>query len=282
MPEAQDPYLQAGTDVLRNVVGLRNPQTLATYEYEVSALRMAEFQHHPIEGRFDLRHLCAIHRHIFQDVYAWAGEIRTVSISKGGSFFATSSRLQSSGIALHNALVRENFLRGLHRERFVERLTEHLSDWNALHPFREGNGRATRTFIRQLAWQAGYDLDTRRIAQDVPGWNDACRDSFFGHQERLGGILSRAVRHRRAIAFESLERTAALRQHPELAPLYRSLDDIATQAGQALPGAPAQQAAVLARVRGALVQALDSGLPVTSPALQARATIAPAHVQPAL
>lgn len=115
---------------------------------------MAELQLRPISGRFDLDHLQAIHRHVFQDVYAWAGELRQINLAKGGSVFTDGRQLEGEGARVFGALAAEKHLRGLQKAAFVERLAVYYGAINTLHPFREGNGRATQTFLRQLARQA--------------------------------------------------------------------------------------------------------------------------------
>lgn len=87
--EFADPYVYPGTDVLKNKPGLRDSEAVRRYEYEQTVSRAAELQASPVAGKFDLQHLKAIHKHLFQDVYAWAGEVRTVNIAKGGDSFAS-------------------------------------------------------------------------------------------------------------------------------------------------------------------------------------------------
>ena len=88
MTGSTDPYVYPGTTVLKNLRELRETEALATFEAQATANRIRKLIRKPIQGKFDVAHLCAIHRYIFQDVFAWAGEIRSVSISKGGFFFA--------------------------------------------------------------------------------------------------------------------------------------------------------------------------------------------------
>lgn len=133
-----------------------------------------------------------IHGHIFQDVYDWAGSIRTVDIARAGQMFCRPAFLESEGKRLAEALAREKLLRGLDRTAFIERLAEHNGDWNALHPFRDGNGRATREFFRQLATRAGYELDLTKIERDA--WNEASARSFKGDAKPLRDVLEAAVR----------------------------------------------------------------------------------------
>ena len=80
MPDSSDPYTYPGTDVLRNILDIRDLQQLAAFEANATTARLIELDAAPIEGRADIAHLQAIHRYVFQDVYPWAGEFRTVNI----------------------------------------------------------------------------------------------------------------------------------------------------------------------------------------------------------
>ena len=101
MPESSDPYTYPGTDVLRNFFDIRDPPQLAAFEANARAARLIELDAAPLDGRFGLAHLKAIHRYIFQDVYPWAGEFRTVNISKGGHLFGDGAFVEP---ALHGVL----------------------------------------------------------------------------------------------------------------------------------------------------------------------------------
>ena len=83
----QDPYVYSGTDVLKNIHNIRDSESLADFEYLKSSMRLFHLELNPIQGNFDLKHLQEIHKHLFQDVYKWAGELRTVDISRGGTDF---------------------------------------------------------------------------------------------------------------------------------------------------------------------------------------------------
>ena len=153
-----DPYLIPGSDTLLNLPGIVAPERLAQFEADVTRARMIELDSHPLPGRWDLEHLQRIHRHIFQDVYPWAGMLRTVDISKDGHLFARPQFLVPSA---HHTVVRladHAYLRGLDHERFVAAAAELLGDINALHPFREGNGRAQRAYLAGLAQAAGWRI----------------------------------------------------------------------------------------------------------------------------
>jgi len=164
--DADDTYCYPGTDVLRNKAEITNAQDLDAYEGELSTLRSIEILENPVAGQFDLAHLQRIHLALFQDVYDWAGEIRTVDISRGNSRFANVRFIESAANDIFNKLARENWLKGLDADALSKRLAHYLSEINALHPFREGNGRVQRIFISQLSQSAGYQLDYSNLEQE--------------------------------------------------------------------------------------------------------------------
>jgi cell filamentation protein len=174
----QDPYAYPGSEVLKNLPGLRDAAALQRFEYQRTAVRNLELQATPIRGRYDLAHLKAIHKHLFQDVDVWAGDLRTVSISKAESRFAMPELIQGYSTKVFAAIATDDFLRGLEPRAFADRLAHHFGEINAVHPFREGNGRATRAFLSQLAIDAGHRLDYSCTSTDA--WIEASRASFFG------------------------------------------------------------------------------------------------------
>lgn len=163
--DAVDDYVYPGTTVLRNKAGIQDQTALDAFEADATAVRMLELLEQPLEGRFDFAHLCAIHRHLFQDVYEWAGEIRTVDISRDTSRFANMALIERYLGGVLGRLPVENWLRGLQPEPFVARLAHYMGEINATHPFREGNGRTQRVFCALLAEQAGYFIDFESVDQ---------------------------------------------------------------------------------------------------------------------
>src|ERR1700685_3924155 len=161
MPE--DPYADPVTGVLRNKLGLSAAGELETAEREITHAALIFLKEAPVLPSYDLSHLCAIHRRIFGDIYDWAGQLRTVAIAKG-SWFCLPQYIGSPAGETFRALHGENLLRGLPRDVFTERLAYYLGEVNAVHPFREGNGRAQRAFFEQLARDAGYALDWQHLA----------------------------------------------------------------------------------------------------------------------
>lgn len=153
-----DPYVYPGTAVLRNLAGLKDTEALADHEAQTSTLRLAQLAGLTLSGSYELPHLQAFHRFIFQDIYPWAGELRSVPLAKPGSMFALPEHVESYSAEILRQLAREQHLRGLSRNKFAERLTYYYAEINAVHPFREGNGRAQRAFLRQLALDADHTL----------------------------------------------------------------------------------------------------------------------------
>jgi cell filamentation protein len=155
MPE--DPYSDPVTGVLYNKLGLGTAAGLEAAEREITHAALILVDESPVSPSYDLPHLREIHKRIFGDIYEWAGQIRTVAIAKG-AMFCLPQYIDSSAAVIFGELHDEDCLRGLRRDAFVGRLAHYLGEVNALHPFREGNGRAQRAFFRQLARDAGFTL----------------------------------------------------------------------------------------------------------------------------
>lgn len=162
---SNDPYLDEN-GVLINCLGAKSEAEIDLAENIFVLRKLTLLMINPIQGKFDLAHLKAIHRYLFEDVYPWAGEIRTISISKGNSMFALPLRIEPEAEKLFKQLKQENYLRNLPLEKMVERLAFYFAEINVLHPFREGNGRTQRAFIMQLAHQAGYLLDFSSLSPE--------------------------------------------------------------------------------------------------------------------
>jgi cell filamentation protein len=161
----EDPYADPVTGVLRNRLGLTATAELEAAEREITHAALIVLKESPVRPSYDLRHLCAVHRRVFGDIYDWAGVLRTVAIAKG-SWFCLPQYIESSAAEIFRELHGENLLRGLPRDVFTERLAYYLGEVNAVHPFREGNGRAQRAFFEQLASDAGFILDWQHLDAD--------------------------------------------------------------------------------------------------------------------
>lgn len=161
MPK-NDPYLYIGTGVLINKKGIKDQDKLEDVEERLYVAQACK----PLPtGNFDYSHLKAIHKHFLSELYEWAGEERTVDITKGGSYFAHKSYITASVNKQLALLKAENYLQSLDKGNFVKKAAAHFNELNAAHPFREGNGRTLRAFFDLLANQAGYKLDWTATAE---------------------------------------------------------------------------------------------------------------------
>lgn len=186
-----DPYINRETGVLGNLVGASTYDELRNAEGEFVALRMNEFLAGPIPRMTgSLDDFRMLHRMLFQDIYAWAGKIRTVEIHKnieGAEFFLPSTNIEMGIEWSRGELAKDGMLVGLTPQRFVRRLAYHYDNYNFVHPFREGNGRVQRLFWTLLCHDAGYDLDWRLVSGEE---NDeasrlAAEDRDYGALERI-------------------------------------------------------------------------------------------------
>lgn len=119
----------------------------------------------PLDGDLDFNYLKNIHKFIFGDIYEWAGMIRTVNISKGSSF-CRCEFIEEQMESIMKKLKRENYLKDLNIDILAQRLAFYIGEINAIHPFREGNGRTQRMFIGFLALKNGFFLDFSKISNE--------------------------------------------------------------------------------------------------------------------
>jgi cell filamentation protein len=176
-PDPAKPYVYPGTRILINNFGIRSMPVLQRVVDTVAGLRDDQLNGSPVAGNFDLPHLCEIHHALFQDIFAWAGQIRTVDTEKHGQDFVPAADIPGGFRHLHAELEAENFLRGLDPEKFGDRLTRYWYCIYAVHVFRDGNSRAMRHFFSGLAAAAGYRLDFAAI--DPTALRTACRTGYF-------------------------------------------------------------------------------------------------------
>lgn len=186
---SDDPYVYPGTRVLKNKLDIRDGDKLDFAERRFSTIRAR--QGIP-QGDFDLRHLKAIHFHLFQDIYEWAGKIRTVEISKGESQFQFRQYIDTGMADVHRRLVKAGFLRGMERSDFAAEAAQIIGDVNYVHPFREGNGRTQLQYLKLLAEQAGHPLVLTNI--DPGGWLEASREAHRARYARMAEVIDDALR----------------------------------------------------------------------------------------
>ena len=185
----RDPYLYPELNVMRNRLDIRQAKRLAQAAYEFTALRAATLSLGPLLR--GLPHLCAIHQHLYQDIFDWAGDIREMDIYQGDTRFCHFAYIEKEGNALMQDLEEEGYLVGLEKADFINRLSHYYCEINVLHPFRIGNGIVQRIFFEQLAIHAGYQLDWRGI--DPEAWAQANQSGAMGDLSALNTIFSKVV-----------------------------------------------------------------------------------------
>ena len=186
---ATDPYIYPETNILRNLLEIDDLDRLQQFEAVSTAYRISELRLSPIAGSFDTAHLQRIHHHIFQDVYSWAGQFRTVDIRKEGEFwFCRHEYIPEALAELFDKLKAENNLRNRDPHEFA-RAGYYLTELNAIHPFREGNGRAQREFIRELGLRARLSVDWTRATRDE--MYSASIAGFRGDSHPMGDLITR-------------------------------------------------------------------------------------------
>ena len=136
------------------------------FRHHDAAAKAAQWEESPLCSTFDFEHYKAIHRHLFCDLYEWAGVPRSINISKKGTQFCPADEIPRVSSAIFRRLAEQNFFQSLSFDDFVDAFVDFYIRTNELHPFREGNGRTQRVFLAQLAQHAGYQLDFSCIDPD--------------------------------------------------------------------------------------------------------------------
>ena len=177
---ASDPYCYKGTSVLKNIPGFRDQKRLEPFETVMVAQRARE----PLpRGSLTISHYRSVHRHLFQDVYRWAGQYRSVRIHRQGSTFCYPENIPGQMKTLFSRLREAEFYTELTPTEFARQAAHFLADLNAIHPFREGNGRSQLSFMALVAVRAGHSFVLERL--DRAAFLAAMVRSFGGDEESL-------------------------------------------------------------------------------------------------
>lgn len=170
-----DPYLIPGSECLQNLLGITDTKSLNQAEENLTRITLAQLDARPIEPTFDLNHLCLIHQGIFEDVYPFAGQIRHSEIMKGGKLFLPYDKIKGEADSVFDQLHNEGLLQELAPRDFGKRAGFYLGRINMIHSFREGNGRAQRVLLNQLASLNNYAIEWAAISGEAMAI--ACREA---------------------------------------------------------------------------------------------------------
>jgi len=184
-------YCYPESDVLINNLNIHDLNRLHEAERTLTQLRLNDLITSPIQGDFDLVHLQSIHGYLFQDLYSWAGKIRTVDIAKS-NMFCKVQFIRAQADEIFRKLETDNYLASLPKDTFIQKIAFYFSEINALHPFREGNGRTQREFIRELAIQRGYKMHFAGITEEE--MLRASLDSFVCNYDKMESLFKKVLR----------------------------------------------------------------------------------------
>lgn len=162
----QSIYCYPDSNVLKNKLNIRDNKLLKTAEEEITLIKQMELLKNPIKGNFSKAHLMNIHKFIFEDIYSFAGKIRREQISKADTMFYPPNLIDRELDKVFAKIKEKNMLKETDREKVFDNLAYVMAELNIIHPFREGNGRSIREFIRLMAKRMGYDLNWGNVDKE--------------------------------------------------------------------------------------------------------------------
>lgn len=163
----QSIYCYLDSDVLKNKLRIRDGTQLKQAEEEFTAVKQLMLLESPLKGYFTKTHLLRIHRFLFEDIYPFAGHIRREQISKGTTMFYSPNLIDRELKRVFDKIHAEKILDEKEREIQIQNLSYVMSKLNMIHPFREGNGRSIREFIRCMALQYSFCINWGNIDRDT-------------------------------------------------------------------------------------------------------------------
>ncbi len=156
-----------GTSTLVNKLDIRDEKELQSSEALITAYKAAELINKPLASDFSFENYIELHKFLFEDLYDWAGKLRTIDLSKSTTHFTAPNKLNDLGYRIFARLKTLNYFSSLPENEFINEIAELYHSLNMLHPFREGNGRTQRVFFVQLIRNAGYDIDYSTLNSDL-------------------------------------------------------------------------------------------------------------------
>lgn len=185
-----------GTSCLINKFGIKDEVILKELETTITLNKITEYSLNPLFYSFDVQHYKSIHRYLFGDIYDWAGEYRTVDMSKKGTIFAEAENVENLMSNCFKRLNDKNLFQGLKFDDFIDDFVDFYCVTNMIHPFREGNGRTQRVFLTQFINKNGYDIDFFEI--DTDELMIATIQSANGVTDYLKDIFKYAIKNKTA------------------------------------------------------------------------------------
>ena len=175
---------------LPDKLNIKDEREFYIAERAYSSARQTVLKERPLCGNLDFDHLKAIHHYLFQDLFYWAGKTRTVAIAKG-NLFCLPQYIDSFAKDLFSNLKNSKYFLNQTKEQLIISITNLLGDLNALHPFREGNGRTQREFVRYIAGINGYGLNWSIVTSEEN--ITASYESVNGNNGKLQSLITRII-----------------------------------------------------------------------------------------
>lgn len=185
----QDPDCYPQTEILINLLAITDADQLENAERELSGYASQQLVWQP--PPYDLQRLKDVHRFVFQDLYDWAGQLRTVDISKGSTRFCNVQRIEPEARKLLAKMAAANYFVGLPRNQVIENLADFYNELNVIHPFREGNGRVSRLFFQDLIVNCCYEIDWSQVNREQ--WIAANIAGYQGDLAPMIEVFGRCV-----------------------------------------------------------------------------------------
>ncbi|MBQ3427426.1 MAG: Fic family protein [Clostridia bacterium] len=165
----QSLYCYPDTNILKNKLNIKDFELLKKAEEEITAVKQLELLQNPIRGNFTKTHLLHIHKLLFEDIYPFAGKIRKEQISKADTMFYPPNLIDRELDKVFAKIKEKNMLKEKDENKTFDNLAYVMAELNIIHPFREGNGRTIREFIRLMAKKLGCNLN----------WGNATKDEIL-------------------------------------------------------------------------------------------------------
>ncbi len=165
--EASGDSCYPNSTCLINKFDIKDDKRLSEIEAEITFAKAAVLESEEVKLPLNFECYKSIHRFLFEDLYDWAGELRQANISKKGTSFCSVNELENLCKACFKRLEKENYFKGISREKFAKEIVDFYCTTNFLHPFREGNGRTQRIFISKLIKYNGYDFNFSNVNPDL-------------------------------------------------------------------------------------------------------------------
>jgi cell filamentation protein len=180
-------YVDPSSGLLKNLLDISDHDVLLFVESSAVSKRLQELFKNPITIK-GTSSLLEIHQHLFQDIYDWAGKVRTVNISKDGKPFFDGERFSSAFQYIDSLIEEYRTIDSSNFHEIAKALASILDHVNFLHPFREGNGRTQREFIRLLALEKGLTLNLNP-ADNTTVYNQYMQGTINGDIELLSQLI---------------------------------------------------------------------------------------------